>query len=466
MAHRKVTIIGGATILLTLAVSLLFLNGCGSSSTLPPTPTPWPTPIVVQQSTYTVTRGSVTDYIILDGRASPVYWDPLYFKVDGKLSVLNVSEGQFVRKDDILAELDTKVLSDQLAQARLTLEQAQNQAQQQQASSKYALERARLTLRMQELTLEKMRRAAGQGPTPQLTQAQAELERARVNLQRAQEAYDAVASRPNVAALPQSAALQTATIDYKLAEARYMQALSDMDSQLAMQELQVQLARLTVQELEEKANAAGGSDVNKAQIQVDALERQIEDRRLRAPYDGQVVAIGINLQGLTKAFAARPKVGDNIAAYAALVVIAKPEPLEITVDSSQKRVSELYVGQPVTITHSAWARPFSAEITALPVAMSDSGNQMAGGQAVHIALPRSAPPMANGDPVKVTIEAETHRDTLFLHPAAVRRFAGRTFVVVQEGDKQRRIDVKAGLENSEQVEILSGLNEGDVVVGP
>ena len=45
-------------------------------------------------------------------------WEPLVYKVDGKPAVVNVSEGMRVSKGDVLAELDTKVLTDQLSRAR------------------------------------------------------------------------------------------------------------------------------------------------------------------------------------------------------------------------------------------------------------------------------------------------------------------------------------------------------------
>ena len=454
-----------AALALTLAASSL-LGGCAAAGGTPPTPTPWPTEVVVQQATYTVQRGDVIDRFGLQGRASPVNWDPLYYIVDGKLSALNVTEGANVKKGDILAELDTKLLSDQLTQAKLTLEQAQKQAQQQESTGKYALERARINLQLQELALQKMKRSADLPQSAAVAQAQADLDKARVNLQKAQSAYNAVSWRGDIAASAQSAALQQATIDEKLAETKYYQVLSDNDVQVAQQELQVKLARLALQELEDKSQAGAASDVSKAQIQVDALQRQIEDRHLRAPYDGLVVALGINLQGLTRGFSQRPKVGDNIAAYSALVVVAKPQPLEVTADGAQKRVAELYVGQPITLTHQAWTRPFTAMVTALPVAMSGAGNQPSGSLALHVDLPPNAPPMANGDPIDIQIEAERHENTLFLPPAGVRRFAGRAFVVMQDGDKQRRVDVTLGLENSTQVEILGGLREGDIVIAP
>ncbi len=453
--------------LFSLIIALALLTGCTASSAVAPTPTPWPTSVVVQRATYTVQKGSVADYIVLDGRASPTLWEPLFVKVDGKLLALNASEGALVKKGDLLAELDTKALTEQLTQAQLSVEQVQSQAQQQDVSKKYALERARVNLQIQELALQKLRRSIDESGPLQRAQAEKDLERTRVSLDRAQAAYNLVASRADVAALPQAAALQTATIDYQLAEIKYkLASQTDTDSQVAAQELQVQLARINLKELEDKAQSSSENDITKAKMQVDAITRQIDDRRLRAPYDGIITAIGINLQGMTRGFAQRPKVGDNIAAYSALIVIARPEPLEITIDGSQKRVSELYIGQPVTITHAAWARPFVAQITALPVAMSASGNQTQSSQAVRIALPTNAPPMSNGDPVRVTVQAALHENVLFIHPSGVRRFAGRAFVVLQDGERQRRVDVTLGLENDQQVEVVSGLRGGDVVISP
>ena len=57
-------------------------------------------------------------------------------------------------------------------------------------------------------------------------------------------------------------------------------------------------------------------------------------------------------------------------------------------------------------------------------------------------------------------------DVLWLPPAAIREFNGRLFVVAQEGDSQKRVDIKIGLQNENQVEVISGLSEGQTVVGP
>jgi multidrug efflux pump subunit AcrA (membrane-fusion protein) len=67
--------------------------------------------------------------------------------------------------------------------------------------------------------------------------------------------------------------------------------------------------------------------------------------------------------------------------------------------------------------------------------------------------------------VKIKIVLE-HKDTvLWLPPDAIRAFEGRRFVVVREGERERRVTVKTGIETDDKVEILDGLKAGDVVVG-
>src|SRR6266508_5323453 len=51
-----------------------------------------------------------------------------------------------------------------------------------------------------------------------------------------------------------------------------------------------------------------------------------------------------------------------------------------------------------------------------------------------------------------------------LRSQAVREFEGRYFVIVQDGEAQRRVDVKVGIIEEDRIEITEGLAEGQVVV--
>jgi HlyD family secretion protein len=48
----------------------------------------------------------------------------------------------------------------------------------------------------------------------------------------------------------------------------------------------------------------------------------------------------------------------------------------------------------------------------------------------------------------------------------VRDFGGRRFVVIDEGGQQRRVDVTVGIQSPDRIEILTGLEEGQVVLAP
>lgn len=377
---------------------LLLFNGCASPVQAVPTPTPWPTPVVLEKTTYTVKRGTIEDKFQLSGNVAPVDWATVFFRADGDLDAIKAVEGDQVKKGAVLGALKMPSLLEQLNQAKLNLEQTQDQLTQNEGKRKFDLERAQLKQQEEELALQKTKQSGDQ-------------------------------------------------------------------TAISIQEVQLKLAQLDVQEIQSKVDPTLQRNVTKAQSTLADLQRQVEERNLIAPFDGQVVAIGIGLKDF-KSSLIRPKSGDKVTSLTPVLIVAKPTPLEVTIAGDAKRASELKPGQVLTITHP-WTRnqPFLAEVFTTP-STAKLGSQTGGPQLVHVKLPAQYPQMAIGDTVDIDVLAAVHKDVLVLPQAAIRRFAGRTFVVVQEGDRQRRADIELGLENSSQAEIKNGLNEGDVVVGP
>lgn len=54
---------------------------------------------------------------------------------------------------------------------------------------------------------------------------------------------------------------------------------------------------------------------------------------------------------------------------------------------------------------------------------------------------------------------------LWLPPAAIRTFQGRTFVVIEAANGQRRADVRLGIQSPTRVEILEGVGVDEVIIG-
>ncbi len=55
---------------------------------------------------------------------------------------------------------------------------------------------------------------------------------------------------------------------------------------------------------------------------------------------------------------------------------------------------------------------------------------------------------------------------MWLPPDAIRSAGGRTFVIVNSDNGPERVDIELGLQTRDMIEIVSGLTEGQVVVGP
>lgn len=264
----------------------------------------------------------------------------------------------------------------------------------------------------------------------------------------------------------QNFARQRAELEVRKAELLLATARAGNDATaIKLQELEVQLAQLALAEVEANVDPTLARAVTKAQLAVEALQRQIEDRRLRAPFAGAVIAVGMGVEDI-RSIGPRPQPHTPIPAYTPLLVVAQLDPLMIVASKDAPRILELQVGQPVTITHYlARDKPFAGEVSALPSLSSGTTDQPGFQDALQIAITGAHPPLKIGDFVQVRILLAIHTDTLILPDAAVRRFAGRAFVIRQDGEREQRIDIKTGLETNGQVEVLEGLQEGDVVIG-
>ncbi|MFZ1753349.1 MAG: biotin/lipoyl-binding protein [Caldilineaceae bacterium] len=262
-----------------------------------------------------------------------------------------------------------------------------------------------------------------------------------------------------------SFALQRAELELRRAELLLETLRNSGDANaIRMQEISVQLAQLAVEEQKTDVDPALARTIAKAELEVQALQRQIEDRRLRAPFDGSVIAVGLGLPGI-RSTGNRPQPHTPIPAYTPLLVVAQTEPLIVIASKDTPRLAELQVGQPVTFTHYlARDEPFGGEVSALP-ALSAAPNQPGFRDSLQIDISGEHPPLKIGDFVQVRVLLSVNTDALVLPDSAVRRFAGRTFVIMQDGEREKRIDIKIGLEANGQVEILEGLQEGDVVIG-
>lgn len=333
----------------------LFLAACNTDSlgfgfnqstpTPAPTATPLPTPIRVFQTTI-----SADGQVVL-----PVPPQTFTFQsagVSGTIEEIYVVVGQEVKEGDLLARVDDTDLQNALkkAEANLALLQAQIESEEAPAlAGDIAEARANLTSAQAELA-----RLLDLPSEEAITQAAADLRLREIELQQAQEAYDAVAYAEGVGMSPQAAELQRATLNFERAQAAYNEATKPAtESQVAAARFNVVQAQNRLDKLlsgpRSELKAVNEARLTEAQLQVTEAQENLLKARLYAPWDGTITAIN-----------GAPGVSTNNAS----LVIASVEPLRFaTTNFSERNLADIHPGDEATIFFKTYPGiPFPAVV--------------------------------------------------------------------------------------------------------
>jgi multidrug efflux pump subunit AcrA (membrane-fusion protein) len=440
---------------------ILLLAACSSGGTQP-TPTPFPTPVVAEKPTYTVQRGTVVKTLEFRGRVSPVTEKELFFETDGYVKAVHVAQGDVVQAGDLLAELEVSDLENQLAQAQVALQTAELRLTQAEQENADALAEARISLEQARIRLEQ---AQAQDVNSDVTIAYISLTQAQqAEADAEREYYESVDrhaqwgewGEPQASVDAYKRAWDQARDNLTTTQARYHQAVTARDNvtyTLQLQAKDFELAELRVEKLERGVDPLLAQDVEKARLDVQRLQDRIADAQLVAPFAGRVLSLDVRAGNLT-------------TAYKTALVLGDPGALEITADLSASELSQMSIDQEATVR--LLNRPdqdYAGHVRQLPYPYGGGSGGETDDTAARIALDDPSVTLEIGELATVVIFLEQRENVLWLPPAAIRTFQGRNFVVVQDGDVQRRVDVRLGLESEERVEILEGVQEGQVVVG-
>ncbi len=443
-----------------LALGLLMMIGlgaCGSAvpdqtNTVRPTTTPVPTAPAVARPTYTVQRGDVAELLTFSGRWQPRDQIKLSFDTPGTIRRVNVRRGDTVKMGDLLADFDTSDLESQLAAAKIDLEVAQSTVTQSANSSVQTVEDAEIALANANLALTHAREGS---PWVESVGAQQQLRDAERQLADAQRAYDDVVSRADSPASAVDSAYQqvlnaqSAVDSAKRGIASAGMSYVNYDNTIENAENAVIQAQLAL----DRARNGGTSDSSRAvltaQMTIDQFNAKIAQSSLVAPIDGVVIEVALNP-------------GDAVQAFKSVITLAIPDPKEVIATlaiNDAQRLSPGMVG-----TCQVMNRPETAvqcAVRQIPLSNRDADQSTRIGAALD-----QVTTMTDNQLVEVKMPLQVRANVLWLPPAAVRTFQNRTFVVLQTPDGPQSVDVEIGLRTDDRVEIKSGVNAGDVVIGP
>jgi RND family efflux transporter MFP subunit len=338
-----------------LATAVLCSQACArKENEEEPKPAEVPT---IAADTVRVVRRSLPEELVLRGTITAVPNEDVKVSalVAGRVNVVTIAEGDAVNRGQIIAELDPRPVDDQRRQATAAVEQAK-----------------------------------------------AQLENARLNLQRNQQLFErGIAAGKEV---------------------------EDARAQLA----------------------AAQSAVEQAAAALSTADRNVERAVVRSPIAGQVVKRMVSVGEQVDGTAAQP-----------IAEIANTDRVELAANVPAEYLGRVKVGQRATVTTSAFAgRSFSGAVLAIAPSVDPATN--AG--LVRVRVTNVNRSLKVGMFAEASIHLGEHADALVVPPSAIVRNTDGTFVYVVTGDTAQRTAVVTGLEQPDGVEITSGLAEGQSVL--
>jgi membrane fusion protein (multidrug efflux system) len=199
--------------------------------------------------------------------------------------------------------------------------------------------------------------------------------------------------------------------------------------------------------------------LEQAQVSLQQAEWRLEQATLTAPISGTVTALLVDA-------------GEIVNNGQTVIVVSSIDTLQAEINLDETDVARIAIGAPVAITVDAFpGTELSGEVTDIspsasiqsgvvlyPVTVrlnaTDPSTGFASGQAL---------PLRPGMTANVTIIVEKRENTLIVPFRAVETEGGRAFVTLQTTAGSQRVPVTLGLITDMQIEILSGVSEGDVV---
>ncbi len=357
-------------------------------------------------------RENIVSSISTNGKVEPISPTVIRAQSDTFVNRLHISEGQNVRKGQLLVELNVKEASAQLAQAKSRLLRAEDD----------------------------FRAARAGGRADEAAKVSGDLAKATADRDRLQKTHDSLERL-----LAQGAATQD--------------ELATND--LALLKAQSEVTRLTVvgQEFARQAgidSSRGSLSVEQAQSDVAVLEDKVRQGRIYAPVDGTVYSMPV-------------RAGDFVKTGDLLLEMADLHKVRVRVFIDEPEMGALEVGLPVKITWDALSeRVWQGTTETVPKQVVARGSRSVGEMLCSVQNEKlELLPNTN---VNVLIRSKERSDVVTVPRGAVQSEAGQKFVFlvrqsVGKSTLEKRL-IQVGIADAISYEVINGLNVGDVVALP
>ena len=195
----------------------------------------------------------------------------------------------------------------------------------------------------------------------------------------------------------------------------------------------------------EELDEVAAATLEQAQVALDAAMETLDNAKIYAPIDGVVESVSV-----TEMNSASPS--------SAAFIISNKNALTINFNVSSDAVMAMKVGDTVTVEKGN--QTYEATITEVGTMVSSQTGLFG----IKATLSQEAPELLTGLTVKVTAPTQKAEDALLVSQDAVCYDNGSAYLYLLKDGVVVRTDVETGISNAEQVEIVSGITDGDQVI--
>jgi HlyD family secretion protein len=471
--RQRPWLLGAAVLVIAVLLMLLFRSGERTTTAT---------------AYYPVKRGDFTVSIVEGGTLAAISEISIRNEVEGTARIIYIAkEGTYVKKGDLLVELDSAQAQDQVNQQELNFEKATNAlvAAQltldiQRSQTNSDISAAQLKLRFAVLDLQKFEQ--GQR-TVELIEASNKVVQAEANLATSLDDYmnttnltakgyetkqredqdrlKVMSSRNSFISATNSIFILTEFEHQKLA-AKYLsdveEAENELDRVIATSE------RRIAQYVADLLTQSNTLALNARKLERD--RKNLDACRIVAPQDGLVVyPMSDDMRFRSDAMVEEGATVRNRQELIKLPDIAR---MKVTVKVHESTVNMVRPNQPAFVVLDSMPdqafRAHVERVSLLPDTTSRFGNPNLKVYNTEIHIDDSLPDVKPGVSARAEIIITTLADAISVPIQAVTTLKGKQVCYRLEGSQPNPVPVEVGLFNTRFIQIVSGLNEGDRVL--
>jgi len=227
----------------------------------------------------------------------------------------------------------------------------------------------------------------------------------------------------------------------------------DLENQVKQQEIQLKKAQTRLSQVKAYSDdkyerRMAEYDVELAKLTLENLQRELNECKLTADISGKVVYIDHNIN-----------MGDYVNAYQTIIRIADPTKLQLQVSGSNLSDYSIGMEADVTIRNETYLGKVVMTPADAPIDAPEHQRNN-----VRIEVEDLPEDVKIGESAQVSLILDRREDVIVIPRYLVRNYMGRKYVLVLEDGLKKEKDVEVGLETPAEAEIVKGLEEGELLI--